>query len=493
MNVVQYLFENSASLEKDFVLGHRETLSFSSLYDQSSRLANHLSTSYGSGKNILLASKNNNYFLVCYFGILLSGNVCVPIDPAIEKENFEFIVNEIEGTAYFIESRLLQKLNVELANVTTENELQELIRQEANFPMVEAFDENSPALIIYTSGSTGRPKGVVLSHRNIMANTSSIIEYLKLDENDIIEVVLPFFYCYGLSLLHTHLRVGGSLVLNNNFILLGTVLDNIKSYNCTGFAGVPSHFQILLRKSESFKNTTFPSLRYVTQAGGKLHNNFIEEFNTCFPDIDFYVMYGQTEATARLSYLDPKELTNKIGSIGKGIPGVELKVVNKLGGTVEAGETGELVAKGDNIMLAYYKDPDTTKKTIKNGWLHTGDLGKIDNEGFIYLTGRKKEIIKVSGKRVSPKEIEAVILSLPEVVDCTIEPIEDEITGEAIKATVVLNSKNHESITEESLKIFCRSKLALHKVPKVIEFSDTLKINSVGKKVKKENEISEIS
>ncbi len=484
MNVVQYLFENSASFEKDFVLGHRETLSFKSLYDQSSRLANFLSTTYGSGNNILLASKNNNYFLVCYFGILLSGNICVPIDPSIEKENFEYIVNEIEGAAYFIESRLLQKLNVQLTNVATEKELPRLIQQEANYTIPEVFDQNSPALIIYTSGSTGRSKGVVLSHKNIIANTSSIIDYLELNENDIIEVVLPFFYCYGLSLLHTHLRVGGSLVFNNNFILIGTVLDNIEKYNCTGFAGVPSHFQILLRKSESFKNTTFPSLRYVTQAGGKLHNNFIEEFNSCFPDIDFYVMYGQTEATARLSYLNPKDLIHKIGSIGKGIPGVELKVVNKLGEEVKAGETGELVAKGDNIMLAYYKDTDATNETIKNGWLHTGDLGKVDNEGFIYLTGRKKEIIKVSGKRVSPKEIEAVILSLPDVVDCTIEPIEDKITGEAIKATVVLKSRNHEQITEETLKTFCRSKLALHKVPKVIEFSDTLKINSVGKKVK---------
>ncbi len=168
---------------------------------------------------------------------------------------------------------------------------------------------------------------------------------LDLDQNDIMLVVLPFYYCYGLSLLHTHLKVGGSIVLNNSFIFLGSVINDLKDYKCTGFAGVPSHFQILLKKSQSFKTTEFPDLKYVTQAGGKLHAVFIKEFIKSFPEIDFYIMYGQTEATARLSYLPPELVKTKITSIGKAIPGVEFKVVNDKGEEVAIGEEGEIIGK----------------------------------------------------------------------------------------------------------------------------------------------------
>ncbi len=278
----------------------------------------------------------------------------------------------------------------------------------------------------------------MISHKNLIANTSSIVEYLQLTPDDRMLVVLPFYYCYGLSLLHTHLRVGGSIVFNNAFIFLGGVLKSLIDYKCTGFAGVPSHFQILLRKSDSFKQTKFPDLKYVTQAGGKLAPIFIDEFREAHPDVRFVVMYGQTEATARLSWLPPEVYDRRKGSMGKGIPGVELKVVNEKGEPIKPGETGEVIARGDNIMMGYFADEEGTKNAIRNGWLYTGDLGTVDEDGYIYLTARSKEIIKVRGKRISPKEIEAVILALPEVIDCTIEGIEDEIEGEMLKATVTV-------------------------------------------------------
>ncbi len=215
-----------------------------------------------------------------------------------------------------------------------------------------------------------------------------------------------------------------------------------------------------------------------------MHKVFIEEFINAFPNINFFVMYGQTEATARLSYLEPKELKSKLGSIGKGIPNVQLKVVNQSGKKVLPGETGEIIAKGNNVMLGYYKEPEMTKAVLKNGWLYTGDIGTVDSDGYIYLTARNKEFIKIAGKRVSPKEIEEVIVSFPQVVDCTIEPIQDDFAGDAIKATVVIEKGFKTEITEETLKAFCAGKLAMHKVPKFIEFTDRLSINSAGKKVK---------
>lgn len=484
MNVVQFLFENSSGLDKDFVLGNKETISYNDLYDQTARMASYLATLIESNRNIILVSNNNNFFLVSYLGIMMSGNVCVPLDPSIEQKNFDYIIQECDAPLVLIEKRLMNKINVGSLKIITDGSYTHLIKKQAYYNQSDSFSSELPSQIIFTSGSTGVPKGVVLSHRNIIANTNSILQYLHLSENDIMEVVLPFYYCYGLSLLHTHLRVGGSIVLNNNFVFINSVFNDINKYKCTGFAGVPSHFQILLRKSDAFKKTHFPSLRYVTQAGGKLHNSFIEEFITTFPEIIFFVMYGQTEATARLSYLEPNLLKSKLGSIGKGIPNVQLKVVNADGDLVQPGETGEIIAEGENVMLEYYKDTEATKSTIKSGWLYTGDMGTIDNEGFIYLTARKKEFIKISGKRVSPKEIEEVIVSYHGVVDCSIETVDDKITGEAIKAIVVLPEGSEKSITEDVLKAYCASKLAIHKVPKYIEFAKELKVNSSGKKKK---------
>jgi acyl-CoA synthetase (AMP-forming)/AMP-acid ligase II len=297
-------------------------------------------------------------------------------------------------------------------------------------------------------------------------------------------VVLPFYYCYGLSLLHTHLRVGGSMVLNNSFMFLGAVISDIKDYKCTGFAGVPSHFQILLKKSNSFKTTAFPDLRYVTQAGGKLHTIFIEEFIDAFPEIDFYIMYGQTEATARLSYLEPKHIKAKTSSIGKPIPKVSFKIVDETGKKLGANKEGELLAKGKNIMLGYYKDVVETKKTIKNGWLYTGDVAIMDNEGFYYLVARKKEILKVAGKRVSPKEIEAVILSLEEVMDCTISGYDDDVFGEAIQATIVAKGTFNEEQLKEKILHICSKKLAMYKIPQKICFEKAIKMSASGKKIK---------
>jgi len=296
---------------------------------------------------------------------------------------------------------------------------------------------------------------------------------------------LPFYYCYGLSLFHTHLRAGGSIVLNNSFIFLGSVIKDLKENKCTGFAGVPSHFQILLRKSDSFKKTIFPDLKYVTQAGGKLASIFIDEFKESFPDVRFVVMYGQTEATARLSYLPPELYEEKKGSMGKGIPGVDLKVINEKGEKVKPGETGEVIAHGDNIMIGYFADDEGTKNTLKNGWLYTGDLGTVDKDGYIYLTARKKEIIKVRGKRISPKEVEAVILELTEVIDCTVEGIDDEIEGEMLKAIVVIRKDAVSRVTKESILEHCSKYLALYKIPHVYDLKEELIISATGKKIKK--------
>lgn len=486
MNVFDYFFVDSKNLDKNFILGVAEEASFKQIYDDSLKLASHLKRMYGEDNKIILLSQNSLFFITAYLGIIKSGNICVPLNPSIEQDNLDYIVGLTDCKLGFISKTVRSALNISNTPRISESDLNDILRTPEIDDDISAngFDENRLAEIIFTSGSTGVPKGVMLSHLNLRSNTSSIIEYLQLSQRDIVEVVLPFFYCYGLSLLHTHLKVGGAVVLNNNFVLLGSVIDNLKKYKCTGFAGVPSHYQILLKKSQTFTKTEFPDLRYVTQAGGKLHNVFIEEFIEIFPEIKFYVMYGQTEATARLSFLPPEFLKSKMGSIGKGIPGVTLKVLNEQNKLVEVGEVGELVVKGDNVMSGYFKDPDGTNEVLKDGWLYTGDMATIDQDGFIYLTARKKEILKVGGKRVSPKEIEAVILSVSEVLDCTIEGVDDDLLGEAIKATVVLTGAYDKLQMEDKILKCCREKLALYKIPQLLEFTEKLNVNSTGKKIK---------
>jgi long-chain acyl-CoA synthetase len=483
MNCVDFFFEKTYSLEKNFTVG-REEITFPVLFKKSGKLAGYIKNKYGTGKNILLLSVNNVFFITAYLSIIKSGNTCIPLDPKVEKENLDFIIGQTNPVLAFLTPDVDAKTGTGFCDKILPAELDVYIEKGVMVKNDSNFNSNETAEIIFTSGSTGVPKGVMLSHKNIIANTSSIIEYLNLSEPDRIMVVMPFFYCYGLSLLHTHLRVGGSVVLNNSFIFLGAVINDIKNNKCTGFAGVPSHFQILLRKSESFKANAFPDLRYVTQAGGKLPTVFIDEFKEAFPAIRFYVMYGQTEATARLSYLPPELYEAKKGSIGKGIPGVILKVVNEKGQEVNLGEVGEIVAKGDNVTKGYVNDPEGTAELLKDGWLHTGDLAVVDEDGFIYHSARKKEILKVGGKRVSPKEIEEVILRLHDILDCTIEPVSDELLGEAIKATVVVRNLQNTLLTKDIIKEHCAQYLSIYKIPQVIDFKDRMEVSSSGKKVK---------
>jgi len=479
MNAFDYFFEKSHGLDKDFLIG-KNTLSYRELYSSSLSLAAWIQKDIGTGKHVLIMAPNSAFFIIAYLAVLKSGNIVIPIDPSMETENALYIISQINPALAFIDlpaNREIKKDNLKLIGPDNIPEA-----KSTNLQQPDVFEQT--AEILFTSGSTGKPKGVMLSHKNLVANTSSIIEYLELTENDRMLEVLPFFYCYGLSLLHTHLRVGGSMVLNNSFIFLGNIIKQLKEYSCTGFAGVPSHFQILLRKTKSFRETDFPALRYVTQAGGGLSTVFIDEFRESFPKVSFNVMYGQTEATARLAWLPPEMYDKKKGSIGKAIPGVSLKLVSPDGQEVSEGETGEILAGGDNIMQGYYKDEKATDEVLKGGWLYTGDLATRDKDGFLFLTARKKEIIKSGGKRISPAEISEAIMHLSEVVDCQIDTEPDDVLGEAIIAKVYVQSLRNNKLNEESIRKHCEELLVSYKVPRRFELLDKINMSATGKKVK---------
>ncbi len=256
------------------------------------------------------------------------------------------------------------------------------------------------------------------------------------------------------------------------------VLEAAAREGCTGLAGVPLTFE-LIRRGVDVIDMEFPRLRYLTQAGGPMAPATIDWVRSAFAPAQLYVMYGQTEATARLAYLPPHRASEKRGSVGVPIPGVELRVVDDDGRDVPAGDVGELVARGANVTPGYFDEPDETSGILRDGWLWTGDLARLDQEGFIYLEGRAKTILKIGGHRVSPVEIEHVLMLHPGVSDVAVLGVPDELLGERALAVIVRAPGEAPSVDE--LLRFCRGRLAPHEVPSAVIEADGLPRNDAGK------------
>lgn len=451
----------------------------------------------GKGDRVVLIADNGLFWVASYLGILWAGMVCVPLPPAINPQDLEHILKTTEARFAFLQARLLAKHaeNFRACNIVVDKaaptgdgkpvviSFAQLRNDCLNFADLHSIQKNELAALMFTSGSTGEPRGVMVSHGNIIANTDSIVDYLQLTASDRMMTVLPFHYCFGTSLLHTHLRVGARLVLDQRFMYPEVILQRMIEAECTGFAGVPSHFQILLRNS-SLRSRTFPHLRHVQQAGGQLAPVFIRELKETLPNTQVFIMYGQTEATARLSYLPPELLDQKLGSVGKGIPGVKLRVVDESGKPVHPGEVGEIVATGENVTLGYWREPDETASRFRDGGLHTGDLATVDADSFIYIVDRAQDFLKCGGKRVSCRQIENQLQSFECLLEAAVLGIPDEILGEAVQAFVVARMPDCPSF-HECFGKFCREHLPPQLAPKTFRIVPSLPKNSSGKVAKR--------
>lgn len=475
MNFVDFLFERSRDSHGEFIAGVKETITFRDLYAKVEDLSKWMAQEHGWGKEVLILADNSAFFVLTYLATMRSGNVPLLVETRIGKEELAQLMSTCRPVLAFMQSRLASKA-VPGVTLLTEADLPDL---EAAEDLRPAVSDDDLAAVVFTSGSTGTKKGVMVTHGNLIANTSSIVDYLRLTASDRMMVVLPFYYCYGASLLHTHLRVGGSLVVSNS-IFLGGVLDEIDRFRCTGLAGVPSTYQILINRTP-FLEHRFPTLRYMTQAGGRLEPRFISMIADAFPGIEFFVMYGATEATARMSYLPPPLLREKTASIGRGIPGVALEVLDDDGLPVRPGETGEIVASGRNIMKGYYGDEEGTKSVLKRGRYHTGDLATVDEDGYIYIVGRSRDIIKCAGYRVSPYEVEQVVNHADGVDGVAVVGIPDDILGEAIVAVVRKGEDAAEDEVRSRAMGLCRERLPSYKVPKHLVFLPEIPLNSSNK------------
>ncbi len=450
------------------------------------------------GDRVAVLIPNSAGFIAAYLGIQAAGGIVVALNPDTTPHELTNTLGDcapfglITGAA--AESALVQaaeKLpSVQVLVRAADGAAPDYPKQwhVPDWKEAEGYSANDlprfPQLgdiaqIIYTSGTTGKPKGVTLSHGNVAANCGSIVEYLNLTSEDSVLVSLPFFYSYGNSLLFTHLAVGGRLVLANDTVFWNRVLDLMQREQTTGFSGVPSTYAMLLHKSD-FRAREFPHLRYLTCAGGGLAPAVVERLQEIVPDVQLFLMYGQTEATARLSTLMPHEVETKLGSIGRGIPGVQLSVLDEANAPVEPGEVGEIVACGDNLMQGYWNDSEGTARVIRAEGLRTGDLARVDEDGYIFIVGRKSDIIKSGAYRINPKELEEVILKLPGVAEVAVVGLPDEIQDEAIVAFVV-KSPNEMEIAVEDIVEHCRRHLPRYKMIREVRFVDNLPKTPSGK------------
>lgn len=297
-------------------------------------------------------------------------------------------------------------------------------------------EENDVAVLFATSGTTGIPRFVMVTHGNLIANTEAIIRSQALSNDERAMLILPLSYCFGASVLHTHLYQGGGVVFDRRFMFPDKVLHAIDKYACTTFAGVPTVYNILLRRS-NIRSIAMPTLRRFLQAGGPLAPQRIAEVRTAVPNPKFYVMYGQTEATARISCLAPEHLEEKLGSAGRPLDNLTVRIVDESGKDLPAGKVGEIVVKGPSIALGYLDEPEESLRVFNDGWLRTGDLAHLDPEGYIWIEGRKGTFLKMRGVRVSFEEVEAKVAAVPGVYECAAVAVSHPEVGEALVLYIV--------------------------------------------------------
>jgi len=513
--LIYHFLENSAKKYPDKIafIHEKTRATYAEINFKANQLACWLlSRSICKGDRVAIILENSLEYVVSYYGILKAGAVAVPLSTGLKPDGLNPLLFEIEPFAIISSTkfeRLLQASDLNLPSLkaliihnlkfdwsggfndvfsfqqTTDNKQPTTnnlptITHNLQQPTNTQINPSDLSCIIYTSGSTGKPKGVMLSHGNIVSNTHSICQYLKLSHEDIQMVVLPFFYVMGKSLLNTIFAAGGTLVLNNKFAFPAAVINQMIDEKVTIFSGVPSTFAYLLHRSPLEKSRAkLNHLRMVSQAGGHMARSVKEALRQALPEqTQICIMYGATEASARLTWLDPNRFEDKIDSIGKSIPGTKIRIIDKEGREVTAGQKGELAASGPNIMQGYWKDSDATALVLDSNGYHTGDIGHKDEEGFIYLSGRKDDLVKVGGHRINPQEIEDILLATNLIIEAAVFGISDPLLGNKLVALAVAQNGD---CTPGDILESCAEKLPKYKLPSRIEFIRALPKNVNGK------------
>jgi len=348
---------------------------------------------------------------------------------------------------------------------------------------IEPAIDQDLASIIYTSGTTGDPKGVMLTHLNMVTAVNSVNGYLGYREDDVILGVLPLAFSYGLYQVLIGFKVGAKVVLEQNFAFPVQVLEVMQRERVTVLPGVPTIFT-LLTAMKTLSQYDLRALRLITNAAAALSEEHIGQLRGLFPQASLYSMYGLTECK-RVTYLPPDQLEVRPTSVGRGMPNQEVWLVDELGRRLPNGSTGELVIRGSHVMRGYWGKPAETAERLKPGpipgemVLYSGDIFRTDSEGYLYFVARKGDIIKSRGEKVSPREVENALHSLPGVLEAAVVGVPDAMLGQAVKAFVVIKS-GHRYSDKDIIK-HCLTKLENFMVPKHVEFVDSIPKTDTGK------------
>jgi len=501
INLVSDFLVRSAQNYPDKTALHFGNLSYT--YRQINRYASNLASFFvenriGRGDRVIIYLENSPEAVISIFGALMAGGAFSVVNQTIKAAKFRYIlqncspafivtdISKVDMLAEFQRDLDLPPILTVDGSSHLSTDFRKVIERDTPPPNVRLVDLDLAA-IIYTSGSTGDPKGVTLTHRNMVTAAKSITTYLENVTSDIVLSVLPLSFDYGLYQALMTFLFSGTLVLEKKFGYPYQLVKLIQSKGVTGFPCVPTMMAILLQL-EKLSGKELASVRYISNTGAALPPAYIPRLKKIFPNAKIYSMYGLTECK-RVSYLPPDWVDRKPDSVGVPMPNTEVYVVDDEGVFKQRDGVGQLVVRGSNVMQGYWNDPLATDRVLKPGrfpWekvLYTGDLFRIDEDGFLYFMGRLDDIIKVRGERVSPKEIENVIYRLEDVVETRVTPVPDEILGNAIKVEIV--TRQESSITIDDILRHCRENLEDLMVPKYVEIVESLPKSEAGKILKR--------
>lgn len=442
---------------------------------------------------IALYLHNSDYFLLCYYACQIGGFTVLPINTKLTGREVEYILNHSEAKAVVYDERLsntLKELSPKLVHVQdmvlvgsedADERLEDIIDgSDEGFTEPERSDDDT-AVIFYTSGTTGKPKGVMLSNKNTFATAQIWSESMKLTSQDRMHIVAPLFHCaashvFSIPIIYS----GGTLIIEEGFSP-EQALKTMEEEKVTIFFGVPAMYAILLN-TEKIKTANLSHLRLFTYGAAPMPYELVKRVKSLFPQVKLQNLYGQTENSPAATSLTDEYVLTKIGSVGAPLPMTEVQIVNEYGEPLPSGEVGEIVVKGPQVMKGYLKNEEETRKALRNGWLYSGDLGKIDEDGLLYIVDRKKDMIIRAGENIYPLEVEEVLFEMPEILEAAVIGIPHEIYGEVPKAYIVL--KSGQTLSKEAVLDYCKERLAKYKLPTEIEFIESLPRNASGKVLK---------
>ena len=445
------------------------------------------------GDRVALLFPNCNEMAVAYFACAAIGAISVPLNNRLTAKEFTYIVNDCGASLMAVGYQfweISQQIKAELPLVKNfiyageEKKsgalyFQDLLNEKA-LPDIPPLILDDTATIMYTSGTTGLPKGAMMSHRNIFANARNCGAMLTYKETDITLIVVPLFHVTGLnSQLVAFLFIGGTCVIMKAY-KTADMIEAIEKHKITVLFNVPTMY-VLMLISEAIKERDISSVRMAAYGGAPMDRETILELKNKF-GMDLYNAYGLTESSSLTTVLPACDAVRKAPSVGLPVPGIQLKSIDGENKEVPPGEPGQLLIKGPNIVRSYYNKPEATQKSIIDGWLHSGDIARIDDEGYVFIVDRMKDMIVRGGENIYSIEVESVLNSHPKVLESAVVPEPHHIFGEVVRACVVLRPET-EATVEEILE-YCRQHLADFKVPARVVFLSELPRNPGGKVIK---------